>query len=116
MNPIEQILDAMDKNPAISVGMGAVLVFLIIVGRINRKETKAERLPGRSRSASASVLDRALLWWTQHDPFTVRDLLNGGLSDTGEGRQRQDFILRADADAIHREKRHVRRPDTCCKA
>lgn len=47
---------------------------------------------GKKRGASqpkGGLLDRVVLWWSQHDPLTVRDLLNGGIAifgRTGSGK------------------------------
>jgi hypothetical protein len=69
----------MDRNPAIPIGMGVVLVLLAIVNRMGKRQPKANGLPALPRSAPSHALDRPLFHWTPHDAFTVRDLLNGGL-------------------------------------
>lgn len=43
----------------------------------------------KKRAASSDLLDRVLLQWTQDDPFTVRDMLSGGVAifgRTGSGK------------------------------
>jgi hypothetical protein len=83
MNHLEQLLDAMDKNPALGVGVCLAFVLLVIVKRLGKRRDKASRLPAYQRKAPASVLDKPLFLWTQADPFTIRDLLNGGVAIFG---------------------------------
>jgi hypothetical protein len=78
---MDQIFDLMDKNPAIPIGMGIVLVFLAIVSRKGKQRTADGwgGTPTQRNQKGTGLLDFPLIWWTETDPFTIRDLLNGGL-------------------------------------
>ncbi len=55
----------------------AVIVGILLVCKL--LDRRGRRRPARTKDP----LDRPLLWWTDHDPFTIRDLLNGGVCITG---------------------------------
>lgn len=85
----------MDRNPALSVGMAAVLVLLIYWGR-KRKKLEALAAAGpatathtpTTHSAKGDVLSHDLFHWSPRDPFPIRDLLRSvficGASGSGK--------------------------------
>jgi hypothetical protein len=79
MNPLEQILHEMDKNPGIPVMMGVVLVVLWMLERKKQKKRENARLGWATAGQSMpDDLDTPLFHWTPNDPYTKRDHLNGG--------------------------------------
>jgi hypothetical protein len=81
---MSEIFSLFDRYPAIPICGMAVLVLLGAAGWFKRK-----RGAKAASSLAAGLLGQVLFWWTPRDPFTVRDLLNGGcliLGRAGSGK------------------------------
>lgn len=63
---------------------GAILLVLVVGGLLAAKwlERRGKKNPPQAKR-SKDPLDNPLLWWSETDAFTVRDLLNGGVSIIG---------------------------------
>ena len=70
----DRIFEQMDLHPNVTYGVGAVLVIVILL-RLRTKKAAVRPMLRQARG----MLDQALLWWSNHDPFTIRDLLSGGV-------------------------------------
>jgi hypothetical protein len=82
---MQHLFEAMDQYPAIPICLGVALVVMALAARKRRLTNQAP-----APKPSGAGLDDALFWWApRHDPFRIRDLLNGGcliLGRAGSGK------------------------------
>jgi hypothetical protein len=83
---MDALFKLFDQYPAIPIGM---LVFVVLMGLRRRRRIRAGKRMAAAGRLAAGMLAQVLFWWTPRDPFTVRDLLNGGsliLGRAGSGK------------------------------
>jgi hypothetical protein len=87
-------------SPVFPKRLPMLALIILIVGTLAMTQLCRMR-PVRAKAAK-TVLDAVLLRWTPHDPFTMRDLLNGGVAivgragsgkTSGSGRKLADAIV-----------------------
>ena len=72
---MQKIFDLFDRYPAIPIGM---MLFVIIFAIVRQVAIRRKASPAPS-GQPPTPLDAPLFHWSPHDPFRVRDLLNGGV-------------------------------------
>ena len=78
--------------------LGLIAVFLLLTRRWERRKL-------RHPPKSADPLSVPLIWWTPHDPLTIRQLLNGGVAIFGRtGSGKTSSSGRALVQAVIRSK------------